>query len=220
MSSSILDINCIKHLKYLIVPMSSVHTGSLPAPQNDFMDTDDLIDVDAPVPAHSLLSAAQNLNPFSLINSTFRPRFFDGGTAEFSNRMPQVSHPREVREIPIEFKDGNSGLGSSVHGPTIEEVTGSVQAHGSEVHGNVIIDDDDDDDNDDNIPSAPSHLEPGKSGGVPLGRHPGPDFSPSASMVDYGNDIEEEMIKAAIEASKREAEASASQLLDVPNVGF
>jgi len=211
-STILLPLLVIKYLQYLILLMFSAYTSSGPAAQNDFMDTDDLIDVDASVPAHSLLSAAQNLNPFSLINSNFGQRFFDGGASEFSNRVPQVSHPREVREVPIEFKDGNSRHGSSSHGPTIEEVTGSIPAHGPEVDGHVIIDDEDED-----LPSAPTD-QPDEFDDISRGRRPGPNFTPLSNVSDYGNDIEEEMIRAAIEASKRDTMASASQQLDFPNV--
>ncbi|ONK59191.1 uncharacterized protein A4U43_C08F3920 [Asparagus officinalis] len=206
------DLNAAVNAHFNEGDRASVHTISHPAPQNDFMDTDDVIDVDSSVPAHPLLSAAQNLNPFSLINSSFGQRIFDGATSDFSNRIPRVSHPREVREIPIEFKDGdgNSGPSASFHGPNIEEVTGSIPAHVREVRGNVVIGDDDDD-----LPSAPGP-EVIELDDVP-GRRPDPNFTPAANVSDYSNDIEEEMIRAAIEASKRDAEASASWQFDIPN---
>lgn len=197
--------------------MTNTYTSSQPAPQNDPMDTDDLIDVDSPVPAHPLLSAAQSLNPFSLISSTFGQRFFDGGTTGFSSPTPHVSHPREVREIPIEFKDENRRPSSSGIGPAIEEVTGSLTEHGPEVHGTVIIGDDDDDD-DEVIPTAPADREANQFGDVSMRRHVGPNFTPLGGRPDYSNEIEEEMIQAAIEASKRDVEAAAKQKFDVPNV--
>lgn len=191
---------------------TNAHASSHPVPQSDFMDIDDVIDVDSPVPAHPLLSAAQSLNPFSLINSTFGQRYFNGGTSEFSNRTPHVSHPREVREIPIEFKGENSRPVSSGLGPAIEEVTESIAEQGPAVHGTVIMDDDDED-----LSSAPAERHANDLGDVYLGRHTGPNLTPLSDMSDYRNDIEEEMIRAAIEASKRDAEAAASQQFDVPN---
>lgn len=198
--------------------MFSTHASSHPAPQNDFMDIDDdMIDVDSPVPAHPLLSAAQNLNPFSLINSTLGQRFFDGGTSEFLNRTPQVTHPREVREVPIEFKNGDNRAGSSTNEPTIEEVTESIPEsipeRGPEFRGNVIVVDDDED-----LQSVHSDREGDEFGDGSLRRSTVPNFTPLIDIPDLRNDIEEEMIQAAIEASKREAEAATSQQFDVPNV--
>ena len=55
---------------------------------------------------------------------------------------PFVSHPRQVREIPIEVKDGN-GSGSV---PTIEDVThaSNAYAHEPEIHGTVTFAGEDD----------------------------------------------------------------------------
>ncbi|KAJ8477499.1 hypothetical protein OPV22_021226 [Ensete ventricosum] len=84
----------------------------------------------------------------------------------------------------------------------IEEVTGNETAHGHEIHGTVIIDDEDDDG------IQPTHGGHGakSSADTSLGQCAGPSVSPLADMTDYSNEIEEEMIKAAIEASKREAQ--------------
>lgn len=168
---------------------TNASTNTLTMPQNDYMDTDNVIDVDSPVHPRSLLSAAApSLNPFSLLNTTF-DHIFDGRPSEHTSRMPHVSHPRERRQIPIEFKDGDNQLSSS-HGPVIEEITDSIPTHGPEIRGSVIIDDEDDD-----IPGAPAH----------------------ESNHTQSDDIEEEMLRAAIEASKREAEASSKQQFDVSN---
>lgn len=171
---------------------SSTHPTSVHMPENDFMDIDDPIQPASQGPLSqgplSLLSAARSLNPFSLLDSSFYRSILDGrGTADFTNRAPWVSHPREVREIPIEYKDGSDQPGQSGVSPIIEDVTGSTDAHGPESHGTVIIDDEDDKD-------------------IPIAPHSAPSAPQSHHVTDYGDDIEEEMLKAAIEASKWEAE--------------
>ncbi|XP_008812935.2 plant UBX domain-containing protein 8-like [Phoenix dactylifera] len=189
------------------------HQAPIPAPHSDFMNIDDPLDDEPLRPAFPLLSAARNLNPFSLLDSTFGRNFFDGAATGIPNLAPRVSLPREVREIPIEVKDGNTQPGSSGLGPTIEDVTENIPAHGPEIHGTVIIDDDDEDED---LPNAPAnhHATPAD---VTFGRRHGPNVSQFVDLTDYNNDIEEEMIQAAIEASKREAEGHPSQQIDVRN---
>ncbi|XP_010934464.1 plant UBX domain-containing protein 8 isoform X2 [Elaeis guineensis] len=185
---------------------------SIPAPRDDFMHIDDPSDDEVLRPTFPPLSP--NLNPFSLLDSTFSRNFFDvGGATGIPSLAPRVSHPKEVREIPIEVKDGNTQPGSSGLGPSIEDVTGNVPAHDPDVHVTVIIDDDDDNEN---LPTAPANHHNTATGG-PLGRHHKPSVSPLVDVTDYNNDIEEEMIQAAIEASKREVEGHPSQQFDVPN---
>ncbi|RRT49689.1 hypothetical protein B296_00025197 [Ensete ventricosum] len=156
-------------------------------------------------PSFPLFSATRDVNPFSLLDSKFglfSSLFDSGGASSFPRLGPRVSHPREVKEIPIDFKDNNRGCGPSGVGPRIEEVTGNETAHGHEIHGTVIIDDEDDDG------IQPTHGGHGakSSADTSLGQCAGPSVSPLADMTDYSNEIEEEMIKAAIEASKREAQ--------------
>ncbi|PIA49592.1 hypothetical protein AQUCO_01300403v1 [Aquilegia coerulea] len=171
------------------------HPTSIPAPQNDLMDIDDeAIEVEPQRPTFPLLSAAQQLNPFSLLDPNFRRSFLEGHSAtEFTSGVPRVTHPREVREIPIEFKDENTQPGHSGLAPAIEDVTGTAYARLPETHGTVIIDDEDDD-----IPTAPTAHSSGQE------RHLTPSAPRLDNVADYGNDIEEEMIRAAIEASRRE----------------
>lgn len=175
-----------------------------PVPDHDdFMDVDDPDLVGpyrSPLP---LLAAARDINPSSFLENLGR-RVFDSGT-DITNRTPFVSHPREVREIPIEFKDGSHRSGHSGHGPTIDDVSGTAHEYGPGIGGTVIIDDDDDD-----IAAAPT-VQAGQgsgprdnSSGDGSHRHT---FPPSAPRFDDpSNDIEEQMIRAAIEASKREVE--------------
>lgn len=181
---------------------------------------DDPIGVEPQQP-FPLLSAAQN--PFSLLDPNFRRSFLEGSSvADFPSGAPRVTHPREVRQIPIEFKDDNTQSSHSGLGPTIEDVTESAHGHGPEVHGTVIVDDDEDED----IPTAPTAHFSGQNereiefmaDGV-HGRNLAPSAPGLSSTNDYANDIEEEMIRAAIEASKREAvEGVPDQHTGVPTV--
>lgn len=168
------------------------------------MDIDDPIPLESHRPPPSLLPFGRDLNPFSLLDPNFTRSIFDRGGA--SNRSPFVSHPREVREIPIEVKDDFSATGQSVGVPIIEDVTGSVHEPISEVHGTVIIDDEDDD----------PVLQTTRASGYGTG-YSSRNFEPSApatiDVPEYGNDIEEEMIRAAIEASKQESGMSNQVLL-------
>ncbi|WJZ82259.1 hypothetical protein VitviT2T_002031 [Vitis vinifera] len=185
---------------------------SIAAPQSDFMDIDDPIPVESQGPASSLLSAATNLNPLSLLDPLLDPssnRSLFDSDSDLTRRGPSVSHPREVREIPIEFKDGNETSHQSGSTPTIEDVTDTAPAHEPEIRGAVMTVDEDDDD----IPTAPSAQGAGQNAqrDDTLGdsSHDGrsrpivPGFN---NLPDYANDIEEEMVRAAIEASKREVE--------------
>lgn len=191
-------------------------TTSVPATHSDYMNVDDPFNIATAASGFPPFSASRRLNPFSILESHFGQTLFDGGTTGFTTQAPRVSHPRDVREIPIEFKDANSHPGSSGHGPKIEDVTESVSAHEPVVHGTVIVDDDDDDDVD-IIPSAPVDYGANHYGGISSRGNPGANFSPLIDVTDYTNDIEEEMIQAAIEASKREAEERGKQQFDDSN---
>ena len=97
-----------------------------------------------------------NINPFSLLDPNFTRSIFDSGPG-FRGSEPFVSHPREVRQIPIEVKDGPSTESDhSGHAPRIEDVTETTTKNVPETRAHVIIDDDDDDEED--FPtSLPSH---------------------------------------------------------------
>lgn len=157
---------------------------------DDNMDIDDPIPVDLRRPPSSLLPSARDLNPFSLLDPNFTRNVFDSSTI-FTSPSPFVSHPREVREIPIEVKDGPGASSQSAGAPIIEDVTETTQSHVPEIRGTVIVDDED---NDDDIitPNAPF-------------ARTGPSAPSIVDLPDYGDDIEEEMIRAAIEASKKDA---------------
>lgn len=162
------------------------------------MDVDDPIPFESHRPPPSLLPFGRDINPFSLLDPNFTRSIFDRGDA--SNRSPFVSHPREVREIPIEVKDETGATGRSVGAPIIEDVTGSLHEHGTEVHGTVIVDDEDDDKT---FPLLPNTRAIAHGTGY-SSRFSEPSAPTTVDVPDYGNDIEEEMIRAAIEASKQE----------------
>ncbi|XP_060207135.1 plant UBX domain-containing protein 8 isoform X2 [Lycium barbarum] len=186
------------------------------APHEDDMEIDDPITEEFRRPPFSVLSSSRIPNAFSLLDPSFTRSVFD---TDFTSRAPFVSHPRQAREIPIEVKDGDGQSGHSRNAPVIEDITETDQILGPETRGTVIIDDDEDEvvpgplpthavrrdrTNDDIIDgdSTAVFSEPSA---------PGDDVLP-----DYANDIEEEMVRAAIEASKRDAEMSTRQL-DVSN---
>ncbi|XP_052209943.1 plant UBX domain-containing protein 8-like isoform X2 [Diospyros lotus] len=185
--------------------------ASTAAPENDAMEIDEPIQVGSRGPPFSLLPSARNLSPFSILDPEFGRSLFDSGPG---SRSPFVSHPREVREIPIEVKDGSERSGHSGLAPTIEDVTGTEHAVGPETHGTVVIDE-----NDEDSPAAPSgHIGLSNEQKDDVLGGNSHDHRASAPQIDnspdYSNDIEEEMVRAAIEASKREA------IKDYPNQQF
>lgn len=150
-------------------------------------------------PPFSLFPSARDLNPFSLLDPNLTRSIFDSGPG-FRSGESFVSHPREVREIPIEVKDG-PGTGPSTesdrsgHAPRIEDVTETATENVPETHGVVNIEDDDDDDDDYFPTSRPAGVN---------NTHTRPSAPQIGDLPDYG--IEEEMIRAAIEASKQDSQ--------------
>ncbi|XP_042425558.1 plant UBX domain-containing protein 8-like isoform X1 [Zingiber officinale] len=177
-----------------------VVTNQVVSRNEDFVNIDDPRESEHPRSSLPLFPS-RDMNRFSLLDPTFGhfPSLFDGrGVSGFPTHGPLVSHPREVRELPIEFKDDAREAGASGVGPTNKDVTRNETAHCQETRGIVIINDEDlDMDHADHGTNA--------SGRTSFDNHIGPTISPVVDM-DYNNDIEEEMIRAAIEASKREAE--------------
>ncbi|KAM3190143.1 hypothetical protein ACQJBY_068380 [Aegilops geniculata] len=161
--------------------------------QNPIPDShDDIMDLDEPF--DPMFSRSMG-NPFGILD----PSFVERAAAGFFGQGPQVTHPRDVRQIPIEVKDtDNPQIGSSVQCPVIEDVTGRESLYGLEVHGTVVVDEDDDD-----LPSTHAPVIPRNT---PSTYNSAPSAPPLVDVSDYNNDIEEEMIRAAIEASKRDAE--------------
>ncbi|XP_075476949.1 plant UBX domain-containing protein 8-like isoform X1 [Primulina tabacum] len=178
---------------------------SFTATSEDVMDIDDPTPVEVPRPSSLLFPSARDLNPFSLLDPNYSRNIFDSDIGIVS-RLPFVSHPRNVREIPIEVKDGDGESRDPHNDPIIEEVTDTEHDLGREIHGTIIIDDEDDE-KDVNTPSI---------GASRYGKHissvnAGPSAPTVMDVPDYDNDIEEEMIRAAIEASKQDAKLSNQQ---------
>ncbi|KAK7330638.1 hypothetical protein VNO77_24836 [Canavalia gladiata] len=185
--------------------ISSSRDSSTAFPQDDFMDIDNQLDAEIHRPP-SFPASAANLNPFSLLDPTIERGIF-GTHLDSTVQAPFVTHPREVREIPIEVKDGNQSTPQAGPVPTIEDVTGTVEARGPDIHGTVIINDDEDDDNTPPAPIAQQDEQRNKIlADSSLNSSARPSAPESENLPDYSNDIEEEMIRAAIEASKQEAE--------------
>ncbi|KAK6137541.1 hypothetical protein DH2020_028707 [Rehmannia glutinosa] len=179
--------------------------ASFAASQDDIMDVDDPIPVESDRPP-SLRPFARDLSPFSLLDPNFTRSISDIGT-DIASRPPFVSHPREVREIPVEVKDGTGASGQSGSAPVIEDVTETAHNHDSEIRGTVILDGDDDDLN---IPNAPiTRIDGHGSRGGSV--QSGPSAPTIVDVPDNSNDIEEEMIRAAIEASKHDTAMSSQQ---------
>lgn len=188
--------------------LTSVNATSV-APQDDAMDIDEPIQVERPEPRFSLLSSARgSFNPDPLLNESLTRRFLDA-SSDFGQHTPFVTHPRNVREIPIEVKDGNGSSAHSGGGPTIEDVTGSAHEHGPEVRGTVTIHEGDDVPAESTARAARENEDTENSTGVSSqNRNVGPSPSGLDTLPDYNDEIEEEMIRAAIEASKRDIERS------------
>lgn len=165
----------------------AVREAPVNIPEDDAMDIDDVI----PPAAQSLLNAARTGAPFSLLDSDFARSIFDRDP--LMPRPPSfVSHPREVRQIPIEVKDSTGG-GPSRDAPTIEDVKETAHVLGPATQGTVIIDEESDDDD---VPFAPTRRS----------RHVIPAPGPAPNNIQDYTEVEEEMFRAAIEASKMEAE--------------
>ncbi|KAJ1693173.1 hypothetical protein LUZ63_009871 [Rhynchospora breviuscula] len=189
---------------------NNTNQRSQPPPDESEMEIDDPID--APISRSTFLSDRGDINPFSLLDNF--PGFRDpmmGRTAnDFFARGPRVLQPRVSREIPIEVKDDDSRVqaGPSAAGPTIEEVTDTdfPTHHGPEIHPTVIVDENDDVVNvdGDSNSSRFHHVDPAPS--APM----------ADDLADNNNDIEEQMIRAAIEASKRDAMSHSAEAFDRP----
>ncbi|XP_024993339.1 plant UBX domain-containing protein 8 isoform X2 [Cynara cardunculus var. scolymus] len=185
---------------------ANIHETDVAASQEDLMDIDEPSEVTTHRPSFSPFSPARDMNPLSLLDSNFNRHIIDSG----QGAGPFVSHPREVRQVPIEVKDEN---GSDSHhpdsAPRIEDVNETLPEIVPEARGTLSIDDE----VNDHLPSLQSSHPAGlsePSEGVLVGTSQGTHLSPSApgldDLPDYG--IEEQMIQAAIEASKHDTEIS------------
>lgn len=183
------------------------------------MEIDDPITEEFHRPPFSVFSSSRTPSAFSLLDPSFTRSMFD---TDLTSRAPFVSHPRQVREIPIEVKDGDGQSGHSRNAPVIEDVTDADQTQGPETRGTVIIEEDDDDDEVIPGPLATRAVRRDRTnddifGGDSTAVFSGPSAPGGDVLPDYANDIEEEMVRAAIEASRRDAEMSTQQF-DVNSV--
>ncbi|XVF52827.1 hypothetical protein PTKIN_Ptkin05aG0050000 [Pterospermum kingtungense] len=183
------DLNAAVNAHFSERDRNIMRPASTVVPVDDAMDIDDPVDVVPDRPVLPLLAASRAMTPFSIL-PTFHRSFFDDAS-DFTTHEPMVTHPREVREVPIEVKDSNEPSG---HAPVIEDVSETAQAHGPNTRDAVIIDEADED----------STVQPRRQNN---NSHDG-QVTPRVfdDLPDYGKDIEEEMIRAAIEASKWDVE--------------
>ncbi|GLT90927.1 hypothetical protein SLE2022_088420 [Rubroshorea leprosula] len=178
------------------MPRADQNQTATAAPEDDdVMDIDDPVEVEPPRPSQSLLSPARN--QFSILDPDLHGGLLDG-VSDFTTHEPSVSHPKEVREIPIEVKDGNGTSDHSRNAPIAEDVTETSQAHVPDTHETVIVDEGDEDP----VAQAERRNDIFQHTSV---RPSAPGFE---DLQDSSNDIEEQMIRAAIEASKRDVEES------------
>lgn len=165
------------------------------------MEIDDPIRDESGRPPFSALPS-RTINPFPLLDSDLSRSAFDGGSDLLSTDH-LVSRHREVRQIPVVVKDSTEQSSHSGLAPTGEGSTGIANRQGSEIHDTVIIDDEDEEDI---LPAPVTRAAPTYSQVAASG----PSAPTMDDLPDYRNDIEEEMVRAAIEASKRDSEISYS----------
>ncbi|KAG4131122.1 hypothetical protein ERO13_D09G187200v2 [Gossypium hirsutum] len=156
-------------------------------PVDDAMDIDDPNEVVPNGPVLPFLPSSRTKEQSSLHDRNFHSSFFDGDSG--STHEPMVTHPTEVREVK------NSHEPSS-HAPVVEDASETAQALGPNSHETVTIDEVGDD----------SIAQPRWQNDNSNNQHVTPSAPAFDNLPDYGNDIEEQMIQAAIEASKRDTE--------------
>lgn len=182
-----------------------------------------------PQPPFSLLPQHALPSPWGMSDPTLFPRSLVDWTRPLPNTSasPQVAHPPDVRDVPIEWHDEDEDVGPRrphyPHGPVIEEVTESDDLHILDTGGRV---------------NAPVEEAAGATpSSRPVGDLTRPritqrfgynvgdeddTFNPNAPVVAEVsglNDeefIQEQMLQAAIEASKKEAELGRQR--GVPNI--
>lgn len=138
-------------------------------------------------------------SPFALMDPNFQQVFFDSvGSAGTPNRDAQGPHPREASN---DFNDNSIQIGPSGQASVVENVTGHGSSYGPDVRDTIIIDDEEELSS--GLPSRHASIRSNASQPNPL-----PTAPPLVHVTD--NEIEEEMVRAAIEASKREAEELAN----------
>ncbi|KAL9666143.1 hypothetical protein QQ045_000467 [Rhodiola kirilowii] len=183
-------------------------------PRHDPMQFDEMVHIGRREPEFSLLSPTGPLDRLfgtNNLRSIFRaPSFFPSREIDetnfhrsifdripsFPGQEPFVSHPREVREIPIEVKDSNESSSRDRLAPTIVDVTGTEHDHGPEIRGTVTMEDDDFASEND-MRWRSTQVDYASVNVVP---------APSAETDYLDDDIDEQMLLAALEASRRDTE--------------
>ncbi|XP_022736465.1 plant UBX domain-containing protein 8-like [Durio zibethinus] len=185
------DLNAAVNAHFSEGDRNTIQPTSTVVPLDDAMDIDHPTEVVPNRPVLPFLPTSRTMNPLSLFDPSFHRSFLDSAS-DFTTRAPLVTHPREVREVPIEAKDSSERSDHSGHAPAIEDVSETAQAHGPNTHETVIIDEVDED----------STVQPNQQND---NSH---DLHISSGAPAFDNDIEEQMIRAAIEASKWDVEES------------
>eukprot|EP00252_Welwitschia_mirabilis_P025660 TRINITY_DN8126_c0_g1_i3.p1 TRINITY_DN8126_c0_g1~~TRINITY_DN8126_c0_g1_i3.p1 ORF type:complete len:296 (-),score=79.59 TRINITY_DN8126_c0_g1_i3:232-1119(-) len=128
------------------------------------------------------------------------------GRNPMSNVEPHVSHPRDVRKIDIEWKDTESKASRPSHEPIIEEIP-EEEHEGYEpgLEGNVTVVDDDNPHIGSTSPEDTEFQEKHHRNVMSSTPIITEVQDTSLSVVD---DLDEELLKAAIEESRKEAEAN------------
>ncbi|KAK6263054.1 hypothetical protein QUC31_008870 [Theobroma cacao] len=189
------DLNAAVNAHFSEGDRNTMQQTSPVVPVDDAMDIDDPSDVVPNRPVLPSLSASRPISPFSHLDPNFQRSLLDG-TSDFTIREPMITHPREVRGVPIEVKDSNEPSGHSGDAPVIEDISETAQAHGPNTDEIAII----------NEMDEGSTVLPRPENDNSYDQHVTPSAPTFDNLPDYGNDIEEEMIQAAIEASKRDVE--------------
>uniref|UniRef100_A0A7N0SYW1 UBX domain-containing protein n=1 Tax=Kalanchoe fedtschenkoi TaxID=63787 RepID=A0A7N0SYW1_KALFE len=188
---------------------SCVSVTNASAPQQDVVNIDDTVRIGPSAlefpyhPADRLLDRLFNTsNRRSMFDIRLPSLFPSWGrdNTNFFDRIPPfprqdpfVSHPREVREIPIEVKDGNESSSNPRLSPIIVDVTDTEHDHGPEIHGTVTMDDDDSASEND-MPSQPTQVHYAADNDLP------------AQTEFLDDDIDEQILREALEASMHDAQ--------------
>lgn len=177
------------------------------------------------------------LSPFQRISAPNEPRApwpFEGNpfsetwglgdrSRPLPNTAPRVAFPPDVRDVPIQWhddeEDDNSGLRQThPRGPVIEELIGGDDSYMMNIPGHV-------DPSVEELSSSSPLIRPAvdltrprvtERHGYNVTDDVGP-FNPHApaiaevSGINDDDDIQEQMLQAAIEASKREAELASQR---------
>lgn len=215
-------------------PQPALRGVTRPQPQRDDLERNDWMEEDEPAVGVPVQSSAAPFGqptapamPWGLSNSDLTSSRM-GGRVEGSlplgsGGLMRPPHPSGVRNIPIVWPDDDDGptyhhpVGLT-NNPRIEEIPSSAETEPvlpSHHQQHAMVDDE--------IPSTASSafraggeaVGPQRFGGptYPVEEDLDPDFNPNAPRIaevpvmprDEGIDIEEEMLRAAIEASRREA---------------